>query len=239
MNHPSLSCLRLLATAAVLLGLVGCGVTDRIGKRMDDSWAADMLSDREQVILTADGGNQLNPDPDGQPLSVVLRVYQLTDLARFASTDADTLWDAPDKALGNTLVNARELILLPGIGTVERWPLEQQAGYVGVAAFFRDDHDAQWKVAFDAESLRKDGIWFSSDGLRILVDHSRIEAMRGKDILNKPPTAAERAAAEQARVPGMGERLQEAALDKAGEAGERSAQKAVDTQLNSYVDGAP
>ena len=112
MHHTHTAFKRLIA-AALLLTLAGCGVTDRIGKRMEDSWAADMLADSEKVILTSDGGNQLNPDAEGKPLSVVMRVYQLTDLERFAATDAETLWDTPQKALGNTLVEAREITLLP------------------------------------------------------------------------------------------------------------------------------
>jgi type VI secretion lipoprotein, VC_A0113 family len=230
--------LKRLTTAALLLALAGCGVTDRIGKRMDDSWAADMLTDSEKVILTSDGGNQLNPDVEGKPLSVVMRVYQLTDLERFAATDAETLWDTPDKALGNTLVEAREITLLPGIGQIDQWPLAKNARYVGVAAFFRDEQDARWKVAFDADSLRKDGIWFSSDGLRVLVDKTEITAMRGVDVLNKPPTAEQLAAAEKARqaAPTLTDKAQDAVLDKATDVAGQSAQNAADKTLNSLVD---
>ncbi|WP_236238180.1 type VI secretion system lipoprotein TssJ [Pseudomonas faucium] len=236
MYSPTPLCKR-LAAAALLLALAGCGVTDRIGKRMEDSWAADMLADSEKVILTSDGGNQLNPGADGKPLSVVMRVYQLTDLERFAASDADTLWDAPEKALGNTLVDARELTLLPGIGQIDQWPLAQSARYVGVAAFFRDERDARWKVAFDANSLRKDGIWFSSDGLRILVDKTAITAVRGMDVLNKPPTAEQVAAAQQPdAAPTLGDKVQDALVDKATDAAGQSAKNAMDSTFNSLVD---
>lgn len=236
MQHKH-TALKHLTTAALLLVLVGCGVTDRIGKRMDDSWAADMLADSEKVILTSDGGNQLNPDSDGKPLSVVMRVYQLTDLERFGASDADTLWDAPDKALGNTLVEAREIILLPGIGQIDQWPLAKNARYVGVAAFFRDDQNARWKVAFDADSLRKDGIWFSSDGLRVLVDKTEIHATRGVDVLNKPPTADQLAAQKAGQAePSFTDQVQDAALDKARDMAGQSAQNTADKTLNSLVD---
>lgn len=230
--------LKRLTTAALLVALAGCGVTDRIGKRMEDSWAADMLADSEKVILTSDGGNQLNPDAEGRPLSVVMRVYQLTDLERFAATDAETLWDAPQKALGNTLVETREITLLPGIGQIDQWPLAKSARYVGVAAFFRDEHDARWKVAFDANSLRKDGIWFSSDGLRVLVDNTEISAMRGVDVLNKPPTADQLAAAQKTKdadTP-LTDKMQDAVVDKATDAASQSASNAMDSTFNSLVD---
>ncbi|WP_442109146.1 type VI secretion system lipoprotein TssJ [Pseudomonas sp. NUPR-001] len=235
--HHNPTVLKRLIAAALLLTLAGCGVTDRIGKRMEDSWAADMLADSEKVILTADGGNQLNPDVEGKPLSVVMRVYQMTDLERFASADADTLWDAPEKALGNTLVEAREITLLPGMGQIDQWPLAKSTRYVGVAAFFRNDQDARWKVAFDANSLRKDGIWFSSDGLRVLVDDTTITAMRGMDVLNKPATAEQLAIAQpKAVAPSLADKAQDAVIDKASDAAGQSARNAMDSTFNSLVD---
>ncbi|MNV85217.1 Type VI secretion lipoprotein [compost metagenome] len=140
--------------------------------------------------------------------------------------------------MGNTLVEAREITLLPGIGQIDQWPLAKSARYVGVAAFFRDEQDARWKVAFDANSLRKDGIWFSSDGLRVLVDNTEISAMRGVDVLNKPPTADQLAAAQKARdnAPTLTDKVQDAVLDKASDAAGKSAQNAMDSTFNSLVD---
>jgi type VI secretion system protein VasD len=229
-----------LAALAMMAVLSACGVTDRVGKRVDDTWAGDMLfDDNEKVILTSDGGNQLNPDASGKPLSVVLRVYQLTSLERFASVDADSLWEDPQKALGNTLIENREITLLPGMGQVDKWPLSKAAGYVGVAAFFRTDEHSQWKVAFDANSLRKEGIWFSSDGLRVLVDNNTVSAVSGVDVLNKPKTQEQLAkAATLSEQPTLPLRVQDAVIEKAQDKAAGSAQKAVDSKLNSLLEGA-
>ncbi|MBA1245057.1 type VI secretion system lipoprotein TssJ [Pseudomonas japonica] len=172
---------------ALVCGLMACGVSDRIGKQVDGTWAGDMLhADNEQVVLTSDGGDQLNPDATGAPLSVVLRVYQLAALERFASASADGLWHMPNQVLGNSLIENHELTVLPGLGQVDKWPLNKAARYVGVAAFFRENTDARWKVAFDANSLRKDGILFSSNGMRVLVNRNEVMATRGIDVLGKP-----------------------------------------------------
>ncbi|EJM72164.1 type VI secretion system lipoprotein TssJ [Pseudomonas sp. GM55] len=232
-----------LTAVAMMAVLSACGVTDRVGKRVDNTWAGDMLfGDNEKVILTSDGGNQLNPDASGKPLSVVLRVYQLTSLERFASVDADSLWDDPQKALGNTLIENREITLLPGMGQVDKWPLNKAAGYVGVAAFFRNDENSRWKVAFDANSLRKDGIWFSSDGLRVLVDNNTVSAVSGVDVLDKPKTREQLAKAaalpDQPAEPTLTDRVQDAVVQKAQNQASASAQKAVDSKLNSLLEGA-
>lgn len=245
--QPALA--KCLVAVAMMMALTACGVTDRVGKRVDDTWAGDMLfDDNEKVILTSDGGNQLNPDESGKPLSVVIRVYQLTSLERFSSIDADTLWDDPQKALGNTLLENREITLLPGMGQVDKWPLNKAAGYVGVAAFFRAEENSRWKVAFDAESLRKEGIWFSSDGLRVLVDNNTVSAMGGVDVLNKPKTEAQLAKASaplsqataQADQPTEGsltQRVQDAVVQQAEDTATSSAQKATESKLNSLLEG--
>ncbi|MEN5028633.1 type VI secretion system lipoprotein TssJ [Pseudomonas sp. Ps21-P2] len=235
----------------VVMALTACGITDRASKRVDDTWAGDMLfGDKEKVILTADGGNQLNPDESGRPLSVVLRVYQLTALERFASIDADSLWDNPQQALGNTLIDSQEITLLPGMGQIDQWPLNTATGYVGIAAFFRSDEKSHWKVAFDANSLRKDGIWFSSDGLRVLVDNNHVLAVRGNDVLNKPQTEAQFAKsnvmptaepAANAGNPPLSQQVQDAmvqkAKDTAVDSAQQSAQKGVQSKFDSLVEG--
>jgi type VI secretion system protein VasD len=232
-----------LTVLAMLMALTACGITDRASKRVDDTWAGDMLfGDKENVILTSDGGNQLNPDESGKPLSVVLRVYQLTALERFASTDADSLWDDPQKALGNTLIDSQEITLLPGMGQNNRWPLNKAASYVGVAAFFRSEEKSRWKVAFDADSLRKDGIWFSSDGLRVLVDNNQVLAVRGDDVLNKPPTEAQLAKSntmpQDPAKPTVTQQVQDALVQKAEDTATDSAQKSMQAKFDSLLDGA-
>ena len=228
---------------ALVLALTACGITERAGKRVDDTWAGDMLfGDKEQVILTSDGGNQLNPDDSGKPLSVVLRVYQLSALDRFASADAGSLWDDPQKALGNTLLDSQEIILLPGMGQNNQWPLNKATGYVGVAAFFRSEEKGRWKVAFDANSLRKDGLWFSSDGLRVLVDNNFVVAVRGMDVLNKAPTEAQLAKTntvpQDPANPTLTQKVQDAAVQKAQDTAVDSAQKGAQSKFDSLLEGA-
>lgn len=227
---------RRLAVAAACLCLAACGVSDRVGKRVDDTWAGDMLfNNGDKVVLTTDGGNGLNPDANGKPLSVVVRVYQLSSLERFASVDADNLWDNPQAALGGTLLDTQELILLPGIGQVNRWPLAPSAQYVGMAAFFRDNHDSRWKVAFTADSWRKDGLWFSTQGSRVLLDNNHILALGGGDVLS-PAATPKQIAATNTQPPSATEKLQAAAMDSAKKAAGDQAKQQAGTKLDSLVD---
>lgn len=235
--------LKSLALITTIALLAACGVTDRVGKRVDDTWAGDMLfSDNEKLILTSDGGNNLNIDDTGEPLSVVLRVYQLGALERFTSIDSDSLWAAPEKALGNTLIESNEITLLPGMGQVNQWPLNKATRYVGVAAFFHTEEMGNWKVAFDAESIRKDGIWFSSDGLRVLVDSNYMVATQGNDVMDKTATQEQTAQSappsDQPEEKTLQQKLQDKGMQQAEDTLSNSAQKAADSQFNSLLKGA-
>ncbi|NWC93027.1 MULTISPECIES: type VI secretion system lipoprotein TssJ [unclassified Pseudomonas] len=219
--------------------LTGCGVTDRIGKRADDTWMGDMFySDNEKVILSTYAGNQLNLDANGKPLSVVLHVYQLSSLERFAAVSADDLSAAPQKALGNTLIEEREIVLLPGMGQTDTWPLNKAARYVAVAGFFRSDEDSQWKIAFDANSLRKDGIWFSSDGVRVLADFYSVQAVRGMDVLNTPKGQEPAAVANPPAAPVIPKPISDMAQQQATDMASGAVKKTADTQMNSLLEGA-
>jgi type VI secretion system protein VasD len=227
--------------AAVLMTLIltGCGVTDRIGKRADDTWMGDMFySDNEKVILNTYAGNQLNLDASGKPLSLVLHVYQLSALERFAAVSADDLSAAPKQALGNTLIDEREIVLLPGMGQTDTWPLNKATRYVGVAGFFRSDEDSQWKIAFDANSLRKDGIWFSSDGVRVLADFYSVQAVGGVDVLSTPKSGEPSTAANTPQAPIIPKPVSDMARKQATDMANGAVKKAADTKMNSLLEGA-
>lgn len=233
---------RYLGVLIMLLGLTACGISDRVGKRVDDTWAGDMLfSSDEKVVLTVDGGNQLNPNTTGMPLSVVTKVYQLTSLDRFNTASADSLLDHQEQALGNTVLDTRELVVLPGIGQVNRWPLAKETRYIAVAAFFRDDSAGRWKIAFNADAFRKDGILFSSEGGRVLLDFNRITAERGKDVLQMPEEqviAPLQPAKPEDTEPGLVERVQSKAADSAEEAANNSIKKSLNNAFDSALEGA-
>lgn len=236
--RPTGRAARLMVLAALCLSVCACGVSDRIGKRVDDTWAGDMMfKSGDKLVLTTDGGNGLNPAVDGTPLSVVVRVYQLSSLDRFAAVDADSLWDHPEQALGNTLVDTQEVILLPGMGQVNRWPLAQATGYVGVAAFFRNTQQAHWKAAFVADSWRKDGIWFSTKGSRLLIDNNQILAVDGNDLL-RPANTPKQLAATNTEPDSSAQKLQNKALDMATDSASDSAKQTLDTKAGSLLEGA-
>ena len=164
--------LPLLLCSSLLLG--GCGISSRLGQKMDGTVGDILFTQDEKVTFTLDADQALNPDADNESLSVVLRIYQLDAREAFASASTDALWEHADKVLGNALLDTREVVMVPGGHLVDEAPLKAQTRFVAVAAYFRQTPDARWRVLFDADAMRKDGLFTSPDGVELTLVEQHI-----------------------------------------------------------------
>ncbi len=102
--------------------------------------------------------NDINPflvnakTPEARP--VVIRLYELTSLAAFNSTDFLSIFNDYHSALGNELLSSEEFRLVPGMRQKFNRPLNINTRYVGIVAAFRELERAQWK-AFTAIPIKE------------------------------------------------------------------------------------
>jgi type VI secretion system protein VasD len=87
----------------------------------------------------------LNPDKKGDPLPVVVRVYQLTDKGAFESATFNQLWKSDEGVLGKTLLTRNEVIINPDTKNKVELDRNDKARYVGVVAIFRNPIDQKWR----------------------------------------------------------------------------------------------
>lgn len=88
----------------------------------------------------------LNPDRKGDPLPVVVRVYQLNDKGAFESATFNQIWKNDEGVLGGTLLTRNELILSPASSGKVELDRHEQAKYVGVVAVFRNPVERKWRA---------------------------------------------------------------------------------------------
>ena len=88
----------------------------------------------------------LNPDRKGDPLPVVVRIYQLNDKGAFESATFNQLWKNDEGILAGTLLTRKELILNPDSNNKVELDRHEQAKYVGVVAVFRNPVDRNWRA---------------------------------------------------------------------------------------------
>jgi len=107
------------------------------------------------LILAACGGPMvniglhsnasLNPDRKGDPLPVVIRVYQLNDKGAFQSATFNQIWKNDEGILGKTLLSRNELILNPSSKDEVEVDRHTDAKYVAVVAIFRNPIERKWR----------------------------------------------------------------------------------------------
>lgn len=99
---------------------------------------------RLEVVVTA--SPLVNPDLNGRPSPVVVRIYQLNAPDPFSQADFFQLYEKDAETLGGTALGRRELILQPaGVQSIAA-ARNAEATHVGVTAGYRKYDEAQWRA---------------------------------------------------------------------------------------------
>jgi len=122
-----------LALLAALLSLTGCA-------------ALSPYSDMTKLDLTLNGSDELNPDLNGRPSPIVLRLIELKHPVAFETADFFSLYQRPKEALSPDMVVLEELELRPGEQREMKLSVQPGSRYVGVLAAYRDLPESNWRV---------------------------------------------------------------------------------------------
>jgi type VI secretion system protein VasD len=114
--------------------------------------------------MTISVSEDANPDSNGRPSPVVVRVYQLKTDAAFTASEFFPLFDDEQKVLGPELISRDEFVLAPAERRTLDVALSGETRYVGAIAAFRDIRNSEWRVLVPAP--RK--------GLTVAVEKDRI-----------------------------------------------------------------
>jgi len=130
----------------------------------------------------------INRDVDGEPLSVVVRLYQLRDRSAFDLLTFDAAArTADDKELfGDQIVSRRELLLVPGGSRSEAEMLAAETRYVGIAGFFREPDSQHWRFLVEAQAIRAEGLRFRVDDCHLTLLEPPALAIPGQPAHYRP-----------------------------------------------------
>ena len=113
---------------------------------LSSSCASHGSNDRVETRTLLSASNDTNPDINGRPSPVVLRVFQLRGDSEFGRADFFALSLHEKDVLGASLIGVEEFELRPGEHLETRIRLSRDARYVGAIAEFRDINGAQWRA---------------------------------------------------------------------------------------------
>ena len=88
---------------------------------------------------------RLNPDANGRPSPVVVRVYELKAVAQFNAADFMAMFEQDRSVLGADVVAREEFVMQPGSTKAIDKLLSPDAQALAVMAAFRELDRAQWR----------------------------------------------------------------------------------------------
>jgi type VI secretion system protein VasD len=117
--------------------------------------------------LTVVGGPGLNPNAQGRPSPVVVRIFDLKSARAFESADYAALFEHPAESLQDAIVAQEELVLRPADIQNRERPVAPGVSALGIAAAFRDMDGAVWRLVVPLVPGRRNFILIDLDGTRI------------------------------------------------------------------------
>ncbi|ELR67256.1 Type VI secretion lipoprotein/VasD [Photobacterium marinum] len=131
-------------------------------------WGDEVLAPR--LVLNIQAASNINPNVEGKPSPVEIRVYQLTDSQAFSLADFIQIYNDEQGVLKAELLVARQLAsVLPGETRQESLPLAANTKFIGVIAGFADYREAKNKVIYKPLIVGSAAINIELDGINLSV----------------------------------------------------------------------
>lgn len=127
-----------------------------------------------KLYFTVD--EEINPDTNGRPSPLVLRVYELKDRRQFENEDFLSLYGHDEERLGNDLFSKRVLReFTPGDNRLEQLTISSDAQYLGVIGEFVHYERANFRVIVPVKPYYtlSHHVLINKQGLRISADLPR------------------------------------------------------------------
>jgi type VI secretion system protein VasD len=127
----------------LVLMLSGCGL---FGKKEEPPPPPPPPPEPTRVIIEFEATGDINPNSEGRPSPLYLRIYQLKGYAVFESADFFSLYDRGDEILGRDLVAKEEILLKPNEKRTVFYEVADDTGAIGLLGLFMDYENVRWKA---------------------------------------------------------------------------------------------
>ena len=146
-------------TTMSMAGLAVNLATTALGMKTDDK--------PTEIDLSIHAAPNLNTN-ENTGTAAVTRIYYLKTLDAWSNLNMEQMINQ-DNALGTSLIESREIILMPNrqYTNVEKVPKE--ANYIGISTFFHAAPPQRWKYAFDVKEARKSGLVLGAHACALTV----------------------------------------------------------------------
>ncbi len=123
-----------------------------------------------RVEATISAVSDLNPNLEGRPSPLVIRIFELKSVDAFQSSDFFSLYDNEAAALGPDILAKDEIEVRPGERYNYTRTLNAESRFIGVVAAYRDLDNAQWRASIKVPQNKKSTLSIHLGGLAVSVD---------------------------------------------------------------------
>lgn len=116
------------------------------------------MSDLTKVDLRIVATGDVNPDDNGRPSPVVVRVVELSSPSVFESSEFFALYQDEAQTLGSDLIATEEFEFKPGDVQDLKFALKPESSYVGIIAAYRQLDRVNWRMVLPLDLKQKNNL---------------------------------------------------------------------------------
>jgi|SRR5690625_1801593 len=94
------------------------------------------------------GSSEMNPDAQGRPSPMSLKIYELSSRSAFDNLDFDTAFYNASTVLSDELLSAAEYVVLPEQQLNHRIRLTKNVRFIAIVAAYRHIDNAKWRLVY-------------------------------------------------------------------------------------------
>lgn len=161
--------LKSIALCVMVIVIAGCATVDVIASKV----AGAVLKPKATTIqANLEASPDLNPDLNGRPSPVKIRLYVLKSLSVFENTDFFALRERDRELLAEDIAYREEMHVRPArtheiTYTIKAEDSPEGPLYVGVMAAYRDLENAEWRAATEIQSKKTTALTVYLDRLSV------------------------------------------------------------------------
>lgn len=118
-----------------------------------------------QIIVSC----QVNPDVEGRPSPIVMRIYELKTLGKFDDADFYKLFGEYESVLGSDLIASEKFHLRPGDAKTIKNTVSPETKFIAVTAAYRDLNQAVWRGSIPIEAEKNNEFMVRLDELSVNI----------------------------------------------------------------------
>ena len=125
---------------------------------------------------------QVNPDVNGRPSPIVIRLFELKNLGKFEEADFYKLFEDYASLLSSDLLASEQFNLHPGETKMIKHVVSPETKFIAVTAAYRDLNQSVWRNSIAIETAK-------TSQFKIMLDQLGINIMVPSPATNNPKEA--------------------------------------------------